>query len=202
MLVDDYFISRKIELEDYENDGIILEGTGSLVLDRTNDLAYACLSPRTSLELLERFCEITVYTAVPFYAVDENDQEIYHTNVMMAMGETFVIICLATIKVGETREMLIEKFRETGKEIIEISNEQMMNFAGNMLQVRNKSGDTFLVMSESAYSSLTESQIEKIEQHTNIIFSAIPTIETLGGGSVRCMMAEVFLPPKEVAIVQ
>ncbi len=196
LLITDYFIARKIELESYEEDGIMLEGTGSLILDRPNRLAYACLSPRTSLGLLNRFCEIADFEAVPFHSVDGDGQEIYHTNVMMALGETFVVICLETVLGKEERALLLHKFKETNKEIIEITLEQMMNFAGNMLQVKNKEGETFLVMSEQAYRSLDPSQIEQIEKHTSILYSAIPTIETLGGGSVRCMMAEVFLPLK------
>ncbi len=196
LLIKDYFIAKKIELESYEDDGIMLEGTGSLILDRPNRLAYACLSPRTSLDLLKRFCEIADYEPVPFHSVDGDGVEIYHTNVMMALGETFVVICLETVQDAEEKALLLKKFEGTKKEIIEITLGQMMNFAGNMLQVRNQDGETLLVMSEQAYQSLDPSQIKQIEKHTSILYSAIPTIENLGGGSVRCMMAEVFLPEK------
>ena len=196
MLMSDFYVATKIELETYEDDGLFLEGTGSLILDRPNKLAYACLSPRTSPDLLGRFCEITGYQPVAFRATDANGQEIYHTNVMMALGESFVVICLATVKDPEEHEVLVNKFEETKKEIIEISPEQMMHFAGNMLQVKNDKGDLFLVMSSQAYRSLTPSQIQQIERHTQILHAPIPTIETLGGGSVRCMMAEVFLPAR------
>ena len=195
-LMADYFIGKKIELESYEEDEIILEGTGSLILDRANRLAYACLSPRTSPELLNRFCEIADYEPVAFHSVDGNGQEIYHTNVMMALGETFVVICLDTVQDESERGLLLQKFKETQKELVEITYDQMMHFAGNMLQVRNEKGATFLVMSEQAFQSLRKDQIAQIEKHTKILYSPIPTIETLGGGSVRCMMAEVFLPPK------
>ena len=195
-LMDNFFISRKVELESYEEDDIILEGTGSLILDRIYGLAYACLSPRTSEDLLNRFCEVADFEPVAFHSVDGNGQEIYHTNVMMAMGETFVVICMDTVKDENEKADLLDKFKGTGKEAIEISLDQMMQFAGNMLQVRNENGDTFLVMSGSAFRSLDEGQIKKIEKHTEIIHSDIPTIETLGGGSVRCMMAEVFLPKR------
>ena len=195
-LMSDFFIGKKIELESYEEDGIILEGTGSLILDRPNRLAYACLSPRTSNDLLNRFCEIAGFKPVAFHAVDGSGLEIYHTNVMMALGETFVVICMDTVRDQEERKLLLSKFKQTKKEVIEISLDQMMHFAGNMLQVRNNKGDTFLVMSEQAYRSLNDVQISKIESHTEILYAAIPTIETLGGGSVRCMMAEVFLPEK------
>ncbi|MEZ4955768.1 MAG: arginine deiminase-related protein [Saprospiraceae bacterium] len=196
MLMDDFYISRKVELESYEDDGLMLEGTGSLILDRQHRLAYACLSPRTSLDLLKRFCEIADFEPVAFHAVDGDNQEIYHTNVMMALGETFVVICLETVTDAQELAVLQEKFNATNKEIIEISLDQMMHFAGNMLQVRNEAGDTFLVMSSQAYSSLKENQIAQIEKHTQIFHAPIPVIEKHGGGSVRCMMAEVFLPDK------
>lgn len=195
-LIGDYHISRKVELETYEDENIILEGTGSLILDRPNRLAYACLSPRTSEDLLKRFCEIAEFDPVDFYAVDGDGKEIYHTNVMMALGETFVVICMESVKTERDKKFLLDRFKETKKEVIEISLDQMMHFAGNMLQVRNEKGDTFLVMSDAAYHSLNATQISQIEKHTEIIHAAIPTIETLGGGSVRCMMAEVFLPDR------
>lgn len=196
ILMDDFYISKKIELESYEDDGLMLEGTGSLILDRQNRLAYACLSPRTSLDLLKRFCDIADFEPVAFHAVDGANQEIYHTNVMMALGETFVVICLETVKDEQELAELRGKFGSTNKEVIEISLDQMMHFAGNMLQVRNKKGELFLVMSSQAYSSLNESQIIQIEKHTQILHAPIPVIEKHGGGSVRCMMAEVFLPEK------
>lgn len=192
----EYRVEKKIHLEEYENIGQYLEGTGSMIFDRTNKIAYACLSPRTNLVLLKRFCKLTGYEPVAFHAVDGEGKEIYHTNVMMALGETFVVICLETVEDDEEAAELLQKFAETHKEIIEITMEQMMAFAGNMLQVRNAAGDTYLVMSEQAYRSLTETQVQQIQKHTNILFSPIPTIETFGGGSVRCMMAEVFLPKK------
>ncbi len=195
-LMEDFQVNKKIQLEEYETIDEYLEGTGSMIIDRPNRLVYACLSPRTSKSMLERFCKIMRYEAVPFHAVDGAGQEIYHTNVMMALGETIVVICLDTVAKMKERAMLLRKFEETGKEVVEISLEQMMNFAGNMLQVRNKDDESYLVMSEKAYSSLNQEQIKKIENHTFIITCAIPTIETYGGGSVRCMMAEVFLPRK------
>ncbi len=195
-LMDQFHIAKKIELESYEEDGIILEGTGSLILDRPNRLAYACLSPRTSLDLLHRFCEIADFEPVAFHAVDGDNQEIYHTNVMMALGETFVVICLDTVKDPEERAMLLEKFSATGKEVVAITLDQMMHFAGNMLQVRNEEGTTFLVMSSQAYHSLSSNQVAQIEKHTQILHAPIPVIEKHGGGSVRCMMAEIFLPVK------
>jgi hypothetical protein len=130
---------------------------------------------------------------VSFESVDGNGQEIYHTNVMMAMGDSFVVICLETIQDKADLKKLKTIFKETNKDIIDISLDQMLSFAGNMLQVENAAGETFLVMSEQAFQSLTAAQITQIEKHTNILYSPIPTIEKYGGGSARCMMAEVFL---------
>jgi hypothetical protein len=189
-------VEQKIQLQEYEEIDQYLEGTGSMIIDRPNKLVYACLSARTHPDLLVRFCKLMGYTAVPFHAVDGNSMEIYHTNVMMALGESFVVICMETVQSEIEEEMLRNKFTATGKEIIEITLEQMLNFAGNMLQVSNEKGETFLLMSGRAFESLTDMQIAQISKHTNILSSPIPTIETYGGGSVRCMMAEVFLPLK------
>jgi len=189
-------VEKKIQLEEYETIGQMLEGTGSMVFDRPNGLVYACLSPRTSEDLLERFCKLMRYQPVTFHDVDGDGLEIYHTNVMMALGESFVVICFDSIPTEKEKALLHRRFVSTEKEIIEITLEQMMHFAGNMLQVRNEEGNTFLAMSQAAYQSLEPGQIERIEQHTNILSSPIPTIEQFGGGSVRCMMAEIFLPKK------
>jgi hypothetical protein len=189
-------VEQKIQLEEYETVDQYLEGTGSMIIDRPNKLVYACLSPRTTEDLLNRFCKIMGFEPVAFHALDRDNVEIYHTNVMMALGETFVVICLDTVPDEKELAMLYQKFALTNKEIIEISLDQMMAFAGNMLQVRNTDGETFLVMSEQAYKSLNTRQISMILRHTNILYSPIPTIETYGGGSARCMMAEIFLPVK------
>lgn len=189
-------VEQKIQLQEYEDIDQYLEGTGSMIIDRPNKLVYACLSPRTHPDLLVRYCKLMGYTPVPFHAVDGDGMEIYHTNVMMALGETFVVICMETVQSEIEEDLLRKKFDATEKEIIEITLDQMMNFAGNMLQVRNAKGETFLVMSGQAFDSLTEAQIEQIGKHTNILSSPIPTIETFGGGSARCMMAEIFLPEK------
>ncbi len=193
---DQFKVVRHLHLEEAEQDNIILEGTGSLILDRQNKLAYACRSPRTDEVLLDRFCQELGYGKVVFDAFDK-DIAIYHTNVMMALGETFVVICLDSVTKAAEREMLVKVFRDTNKEMIEISLDQMNAFAGNMLQVRNKEGQTFLVMSTQAFESLTDEQIKTIEKHTRILHSNIRTIETYGGGSARCMMAEIFLPREQ-----
>jgi hypothetical protein len=189
-------VEKIIALEHYEAENIFLEGTGSMILDRPNKIVYACISPRTDEAVLEKFCAITDFDKVVFTAVDGDGKEIYHTNVMMALGESFCIICLDTIKDEAERALVTQTLEDTHKEIIEISLDQMMNFAGNMLQVKSDNPNGHLVMSQRAYDALTAAQIAQIEAHTAILAIPIPTIETYGGGSVRCMMAEVFSTPK------
>jgi hypothetical protein len=181
------------DLSATENNGEYLEGTGSMVLDRENKISYACLSIRTQRKVLDIFCKETGYTSFTFHAVDENGMAIYHTNVMMCIGDQFVVICLDTIRDVTERGLIIKRFEDTGKEIIEISLQQMNHFAGNMLQVLNKKGKSFLVMSGSAHDNLNDSQIAQISKYTEILSSPIPTIEENGGGSARCMMAEIHL---------
>ncbi len=185
---------RVIDLSPYESRGQFLEGTGSMILDRVNRLVYACISPRTEPVLLDEFCEWAGYEKVEFRAVDENGLPIYHTNVMMAMGDKFAIICMATVADKRDKAKLLKRFAVTGKKWIDISIAQMKAFAGNMLQVENDKGQTFLIMSEQAYRSLRPAQITAIEKYTTILHSPIYTIEKYGGGSARCMMAEIFLP--------
>ena len=190
-----YQFQDRIALEKYEAENKILEGTGSLILDRINKLAYACFSPRTNSQVLGAFCEQMGYEPVLFRSVDGLGQPIYHTNVMMALGENFVVICLATIKDKKEKQFLLDRFKASGKQIIEITLIQMMAFAGNMLQVKSKTtGKPYLVMSQQAYESLTKAQIDSIQSHTDILYSPLDTIETYGGGSARCMMAEIFVP--------
>ncbi|MFC5282736.1 citrulline utilization hydrolase CtlX [Pedobacter alpinus] len=173
-----------------------LEGTGSMVLDREHKITYACISIRTNPKVLEIFCAESGYKAITFLAVDENNKPIYHTNVMMCVAEKFVVICLASIPDLAEKEQLINSFKNTGKEIIDISFEQMNNFAGNMLEVKNTLNQSFLVMSESAHSCLNAPQIAQINKYADILSSPIPTIEKIGGGSARCMMAEIHLERK------
>ena len=192
-LISQFNFQKRIQFEQNESIGRFLEGTGSLILDRPNRIAYACLSPRTDETLLDEFCDKLGYKKAAFTAVDGDDQEIYHTNVMMALGTSFVVICMDTIKDAKERSKLLQQFADTSKEVIEISLGQMMAFAGNMLQVKNNEGTGYLIMSEQAYQSLTEEQIVKIKEHTEILHSPLYTIEKYGGGSARCMMAEVFV---------
>ncbi len=194
-----FLVNKRLHLEHYEEIKTYLEGTGSMILDRVNEICYACLSPRTDLGLLDEWCEIMHHKRVAFHAVDGKGQDIYHTNVMMALGETFVVICMETVQNEAERLNLIKHFEQTKKDIIEISIDQMMLFAGNMLQIRNDFDETFLVMSKQAYDSLNNSQIAHIQRHTEILYADIKTIETYGGGSARCMMAEIFFDKKEKA---
>ena len=185
-------INKVHDLSHYENKNLFLEGTGSMVLDRDNKIAYACISPRTSPALLEEFCKINNYSTVPFHAKDMNGTDIYHTNVMMCIASAFAVACLESVIDKTEREKLTESFIHTNKEIIEISLQQMNHFAGNMLQVKNADGELILVMSTQAYKSLTAKQLHKLEKYNKLIHSSLNTIETNGGGSARCMIAEIF----------
>ncbi|MBW4889533.1 amidinotransferase [Mucilaginibacter sp. HMF5004] len=195
-LKNNFNITEVDDLSNFEQHNKFLEGTGSMVLDRPNKIAYACLSPRTDIEVMNAFCKKSGYSPVYFHAVDSNGMAIYHTNVLMCIGEKFVVICLDTIRDEQEKEALIEMFRQTGKEVIEISLHQMNAFAGNMLELVNDKGEHLLVMSARAYHSLTLLQIETLEQYCTLIYSDLTVIENNGGGSARCMMAEVYLPLK------
>lgn len=188
------------EIMDYtlaEEDNVFLEGTGSLLLDRENGKAYCALSPRADEELMIEFCEDFEFTPVIFEAFQTVNGErklIYHTNVMMTLGDTFAVICADCIDDKKERKMVLDSLRGDDKEVILITEDQVNNFAGNMLEVKGKNDERFLVMSESAYKSLTKKQISQLEAHVEIIHSSLDTIEACGGGSARCMMAEIFLP--------
>lgn len=185
-----------IDLTGSENDGLFLEGTGSMVLDRENKIAYACLSPRTDEKLLNEFCKLIDYNPITFKAIDNTGVDIYHTNVMMCIAKTFAVVCLESVTVHEDKAKLIGSLIKTNKEIVDISLQQLNHYAGNMLQVINEEGELMLIMSTQAYQSLTNAQIEILQKHNRIIHSSLNTIETVGGGSARCMMAEVFLLKK------
>jgi len=183
-----------------EDENVFLEGTGSLLLDRANEKAYCALSERANEDLFIEFCEDFEYMPVVFTAnqtVNGERKAIYHTNVMMCLAENFAVICLDTIDDKKERKKLIASLKEDGKEIISISEAQMHQFAGNMLQVKGTFDKKYLVMSASAHKSLNAKQVDAIEKHCEILSSDLETIETLGGGSARCMMAEVFLPKAE-----
>lgn len=188
------------EIMDYtsaEDEEIFLEGTGSIILDHVNKIAYAAISPRTDEELFIEFCEDFEYTPVVFTAyqtVDNERKPIYHTNVMMCVADEYAVICLSTLDEKEDLKAVTTALKDSGKEIIDITEEQMNRYAGNMLQVGGMGDSKYLVMSQNAYDSLTTEQIAAIEKYNPIISVDINTIETLGGGSARCMIAEVFLP--------
>ena len=195
-----FVINEIMDYTEAEEDGYYLEGTGSIVLDRANQIAYCALSPRADEELFIEFCEDFEYDPVIFEAfqtVNGERKHIYHTNVIMCVAETFAVICADCIDDKAERKMVLSKLKESGKEVIVISEEQVNNFAGNMLQVRGANDERFLIMSNAAYESLTPSQIEKIEKHCKIVHASLDIIEACGGGSARCMMAEVFLPKAE-----
>lgn len=190
-------IENIVDYTSAEDEGVFLEGTGSLILDRVNRKAYCALSPRADEDLFIEFCEDFEYTPVVFVAnqtVEGKRLPIYHTNVMMCLAETFAVICLDSIDDKKERKNVLKHLKEDGKEIIAITEAQMHQFAGNMLQLRGNNDQRYLIMSEAAFKSLTKDQINKIEKHCPIISSSLETIETCGGGSARCMMAEVFLP--------
>jgi hypothetical protein len=191
------------EIMDYtsaEEDGFFLEGTGSVVLDRENGKAYCALSPRADEELFIEFCEDFEFSPILFEAFQTVDGErklIYHTNVMLCIGDSFAVICADCIDDKKERKMVLDSLRADGKEIILITEAQVNSFAGNMLEVRGTDDRRFLVMSASAHQSLTKKQIAQLEEHLTILSSSLDTIEACGGGSARCMMAEVFLPMEE-----
>ena len=198
MLEDKGFVIHNIvDYTSAEEDGFFLEGTGSLLLDRANNKAYCALSPRADEELFIEFCEDFDYAPIIFEAFQTVDGErklIYHTNVMMCLGETFAVICSDCIDDKKERKMVLDNLKENGKEVIIITEAQMNNFAGNMLEIRGANDKRYLIMSASAHQSLTAKQVGQLEKHAEILSSSLDTIEACGGGSARCMMAEIFLP--------
>jgi len=185
-----------IDLTGFEQEHLFLEGTGSMVLDRDNKIAYACLSPRTNKEVLDQFCMVNHYTPVLFSAFDATGKAIYHTNVMMCVADQFVVVCLNAVRNKEEKKKLAAAIEQTNKEIIPISLGEMNAFAGNMLQVINKEGEKLLIMSSRAYHALSPEQISVLNKYNRILHSPLTAIENSGGGSARCMLAEVFLSPK------
>lgn len=195
-----YQINNVVDYTSAEEEKIYLEGTGSLLLDRVNGKAYCALSPRADEDLLIEFCEDFEFTPVSFVAnqtLNDKRVPIYHTNVMMCLGEKFSVICLDSIDDKKERKEVIKHLKEDKKEIIAITEEQVNSFAGNMLQVLGSNNERYIVMSNSAFESLNKQQVNQIEKHGKILYSSLDTIEACGGGSARCMMAEVFLPKNE-----
>ena len=193
----EFIIENIVDYTSAEDEGLFLEGTGSIILDRVNNKAYCALSDRADENLFIEFCEDFEYTPIVFVAyqtVKGDRAVIYHTNVMMCVAETFAVICLDSIDNKSEKKNVLKHLKEDGKQVIDITEAQMHSFAGNMLQVRGEKNEQFLVMSKAAHESLTQSQLAKINNHCKIISSSLETIETCGGGSARCMIAEVFLP--------
>ena len=196
----DFLVSEKIDYTHFELQKKYLEGTGSLVLDRVNKKAYCALSPRSYRDLLDLFCKDFGYTPVPFTAyhnVKDKPKPIYHTNVMMCIADKYAVICLDSITDPRQRKRLRQTLENDGKEVIPINEYQVNKFAGNMLQVANANGVQFLVMSSASFYSLDDKQKDKIKKYNDIIHSDLKTIEFCGGGSARCMVAEIFLPKKK-----
>ncbi|MCW5521033.1 amidinotransferase [Aureitalea sp. L0-47] len=194
-----FHIENIVDYTSAEDEGYFLEGTGSILMDRVNKKAYCALSPRADEALFIEFCEDFEYTPVVFTAFQDVDGQrlpIYHTNVMMCLAENFCVICLDSIDDPKEKKNVVKQLKADGKEVITISEVQMHQFAGNMLQVKGTDDKRYLVMSLAAHQSLTKDQLSRIEKHCEILSSDLETIETCGGGSARCMMAEVFLPKK------
>ena len=189
-------VTKIVDFSYYENEKRFLEGTGSMVLDRDERIAYACLSPRTDKKALQDFCKTMGYKPVVFEAVDKDEQQIYHSNVMMCVADKYVVACIDSMHNKEERKKFMETVHESGKKLFKISMDQMYHFAGNMLQVENANKEKLLVMSSQAYKSLAKDQLKKLGKYNKIIHSKLKTIETNGGGSARCMMAEIHLPIK------
>ncbi len=194
MLKTKFRIHNILNISHYENRQRFLEGTGSMVLEHDHKVAFASLSSRTHSEVLDRFCSLMGYQNVSFQAVDEFGQPIYHTNVLMTLGDKFVIACIEAIQDEIDQEDLLTSFRKMQKELIKISYEQMKNFVANAIEVNNNKGERLLILSQRAFESLEASQRKRLESYVRLIPCPLNTIETYGGGSARCMIAEIFLP--------
>ena len=190
-------IDQTIDLSQHENNDRFLEGTGSLVLDRINRIAYACVSARTDLDVLGEFGQRMNYDVVVFEAVGRDGAAVYHTNVLMSIGEQFAVICAEAISDDKQRTAVLARLSETGREVVEISMEQLEQFAGNMLELENDQGEKVLAMSSRAFDSLSDKQRATLEKYATIVSAPVNRIEDSAGGSVRCMIAEVHLPVKE-----
>lgn len=195
-LAERFHVSRIVDLTHFEQEGKFLEGTGSLVLDRLNRVAFACLSPRTHPDVLAEFARQTGYRTVSFQAADAGGKAVYHTNVLMSIGDTFAIVCLAAITDPDERLMVRQELEKLNKRVIDITLPQMADFAGNMLMVQTQKGQKLVVMSTRALQSLTPKQIDQLDDYATLLDVDLAMIEGNGGGSARCMMAEVHLPRK------
>lgn len=193
-----YVIKEEIDLSHYEADDKFLEGTGSMILDRENRICYACNAIRTDQEILKEFCEKMNFEMILFDAVDPEGTPIYHTNVMMGLATDYVVICMESIQSKEQKQLLLDTFKRTNKELVDITHEQVTQFCGNVIELENDKGESLLVMSEQAERGFTTANKAIITKYSQILSSPLFTIETVGGGGARCMVAEVFLPPLPV----
>ncbi|WP_460914864.1 citrulline utilization hydrolase CtlX [Spirosoma areae] len=191
-----FHVAKVVDLTHFEQEGKFLEGTGSMILDRMNRVAFACLSPRTHPDVLAEFSRQTGYRIVSFETADANGKAIYHTNVLMCIGDMFAVVCLSAISNPDERLMVRQELEKLNKSVIDISLQQMASFAGNMLMVKTKKGQKLLVMSTRAFESLTAKQLDQLDDYATLIHFDLSMIEGNGGGSARCMMAEVHLPRK------
>ena len=196
MLAEKYIVKDLQDWSEFETEGRFLEGTGSMVIDYNNNMIYAAVSERTSLTVLEKFASANGYQAIVFIATDKNGKAVYHTNVVMSLGDEFAILCEEAIEEEWELIAVRQLLESTNHTIIAITRNQMHAFAGNMLQVKNSKGEIFLVMSQTAYDSLKKEQLRMLEAYAQLLPIAVPTIEKVEGGSVRCMMAEIFLERK------
>ncbi len=195
-LANNFTIDQVYDWTEYEAEAKYLEGTGSMIIDHRNKFVYACISPRTHPAVVEKFAAANGYKAITFTAVDNEGREIYHTNVMMCIGEGFALFCPKAISDDTERIAVVQLLETTGHENIYITQEQMKSFAGNILHLTNKKGELFIAMSETAFNALTQEQKERLQQYGKLLPFNVSTIERVNGGSVRCMMAEIFLQPK------
>lgn len=191
-----YVVKNLLDWTEFEAEGKFLEGTGSMVVDHDDKVIYACYSPRTDLSVLEKFANANGYRAIVFFATDFNGEPIYHTNVVMSVGEDFAIVCEEAIEEEWELIAVRQLLETTGHEIIPITRKQMHSFAGNVLQVNNSKGEKLIIMSQTSFDALTQEQKDKLSVYSRIIAIPVPTIEKVEGGSVRCMMAEIFLEKK------
>jgi len=197
-LKDQFIVTNTEDWTTYDADNLFLEGTGSMIIDHEHKIIYACLSPRTNRSLLQQFAQAHGHSAVTFHSVDDKGIEVYHTNVIMNLGADYAVLCLESIKDETERKEVVKSLTNTNHDIIDISMEQVRHYAGNMLQVKSSNDTLYTILSQQAFNSLNEQQKHQLQAHTNLLPVNIDTIETVGGGSVRCMMAEIFLDKKPV----
>jgi hypothetical protein len=189
-----FAVERVVDLSDYERQGRFLEGTGSMVLDRIHQIAYAAMSTRTHPQLLQTFASEIGYEICSFATLDDVGRPIYHTNVMLALGRQFAVVCSGAIADSQQRAAVLQRLADTGRQIIDITMEQMGSFAGNVLEVCGNDGKSLIILSQTAHDALTDEQCAMLQQFGRLLPAAVDTIEQVGGGSVRCMLAEIFLP--------